>query len=86
MVTIREERTDRYENLDFSDALQKRISLIIHGIIDENNTQAFTGYGNRHYIEDWDWFQGVALHGLYIYCHKTSDQAVFDSLVSFFSG
>ncbi len=67
-----------------SDALQKRISLIVHGIINENNAQAFTGRGNRHYMEDWDWFQGVALHGLYIYCRKTGDQAVFDYLTNWF--
>ena len=35
-------------------------------------------------MEIWDWFQGVALYGLYLYYEKTQDQEVFDYLTGWF--
>ena len=67
-----------------SGELREKTSLIVRGITDEGNAQAFTGRGGRHYMEDWDWFQGVALHGLYRYYRASGDKAVFDYLVGWF--
>ncbi|MBR2951051.1 MAG: glycoside hydrolase family 88 protein [Lachnospiraceae bacterium] len=35
-------------------------------------------------MEIWDWFQGVALYGLYLYYEKTQDQEVFEYLTGWF--
>ena len=67
-----------------SAALQEKTALIVRGITDGSNAQAFTGRSSRHYMEDWDWYQGVALHGLYVYCRATGDRAVFDYLTNWF--
>ena len=35
-------------------------------------------------MEIWDWYQGVALYGLYLYYQKTKDQKVYDYLTNWF--
>lgn len=57
---------------------------IISGITSEANPAVFTGRGKKHYMEAWDWFQGVALFGLYEYYRGTGDKRVFDYLVKWF--
>ena len=46
-------------------ALRAKIQKIIEGITSTENPTAFTGRGGKHFMENWDWFQGVALFGLY---------------------
>lgn len=35
-------------------------------------------------MQVWDWYQGVALYGLYLYYQKTKDQKVYDYLTGWF--
>lgn len=37
-----------------------------------------------HFMSAWDWYQGVALFGLYTYYRETKEQRVFDYLVGWF--
>ena len=45
--------------------IHKKIDLIIQGITSRENQAVFTSRGKRHYMDNCDWFQGVALFGLY---------------------
>jgi len=64
--------------------LSELAEQIIAGITSENNPTVFTGRGKKHYMEAWDWFQGVALFGLYEYYRDTKDRKVFDYLIKWF--
>ena len=57
---------------------------IVNGITSENNPAVFTGRGKKHYMEAWDWFQGVALFGLYEYYRDTKSKEVFAYLIKWF--
>jgi unsaturated rhamnogalacturonyl hydrolase len=57
--------------------LNMQIQRIIHGITDANSQ---TMHGGRHFMEVWDWYQGVALFGLYTYYKDTRNQDVLDYL------
>ena len=57
---------------------------IIGGITSDTNPAVFTGRGSKHYMEAWDWFQGVALFGLYEYYRDTKDRKVYEYLIKWF--
>ena len=57
---------------------------ILDGIMDENNQESFTSRDGHHYMYNWDWFQGVALFGIYRYWRETGEQAAFDYLIKWF--
>lgn len=57
---------------------------ILDGIMDENNHESFTSRDGHHYMYNWDWFQGVALFGIYRYWRETGEQAAFDYLIKWF--
>lgn len=57
---------------------------ILDGIMDESNQESFTSRDGHHYMYNWDWFQGVALFGIYRYWRETGEQAAFDYLVKWF--
>lgn len=71
-------------NLPSRSLLLEKARLILGGIIDENNQAVFTNREGRHYMDDWDWFQGVALFGVYTYYRQTGEKAALDYLVSWF--
>ena len=70
-------------NLD-TEKLTSLARKIIGGITSDTNPAVFTGRGSRHYMEAWDWFQGVALFGLYEYYRETGDKTVYDYLIKWF--
>ena len=55
-------------------ALDAAIAKIISGITDKNNPMAFTARDGSHFMDAWDWFQGVALFGLYEYYRDSGDR------------
>ncbi|MBR4234448.1 MAG: glycoside hydrolase family 88 protein [Clostridia bacterium] len=57
---------------------------LIGGIITRDNADVFTARGGGHYMDDWDWFQGVALFALYKYAKKTGDRTVYSYLTDWF--
>lgn len=57
---------------------------ILSGIMDEGNRAAFTNRQGRHYMDDWDWFQGVALFGIYQYWCETRDAQALQYLTEWF--
>lgn len=67
-----------------SNELKQKISLIIRGITATDNSAAFTNREGRHFMDDWDWFQGVALFGLYEYYRDSGDEAVLTYLIGWF--
>ena len=64
--------------------LNDKIRLIINGITSTDNREAFTNREGRHFMDDWDWFQGVALFGLYEYCRDRNDEGVLKYLLDWF--
>ncbi|MCR4620563.1 MAG: glycoside hydrolase family 88 protein [Clostridiales bacterium] len=64
--------------------LDAAISRIIGGITDKNNPAAFTSRDGAHFMDAWDWFQGVALYGLYEYYRDSGDKAILDYLTRWF--
>ena len=65
-------------------ALRAKSQKIIEGITSTENPTAFTGRGGKHFMENWDWFQGVALFGLYEYYRDSGDEAVLRYLTGWF--
>ena len=65
-------------------ALRAKIQKIIEGITSTENPTAFTGRGGKHFMENWDWFQGVALFGLYEYYRDSGDEAALRYLTGWF--
>ncbi len=63
--------------------LQKRLINLLIGT-DEPKTEA--ARAGRRSMDNWDWFQGVALFGLYLYQRKTKDAAVRKYLIDWFDG
>lgn len=72
------------KNLPDRRLLLEKARQILGGIIDENNQAVFTNRYGRHYMDDWDWFQGVALFGVYTYYRQTGEQAALDYLIQWF--
>lgn len=64
--------------------LQDNTQKIIAGIMNRDNQAVFTSRDGKHYMDNWDWFQGVALFGMYEYYRDTKDQAVLDYLIDWF--
>ena len=64
--------------------LLKKAKSILAGITDEQNQAVFTNRYGRHYMDDWDWFQGVALFGIYSYYRQTGDQDAKTYLTQWF--
>ena len=64
--------------------LKQKIDLIIKGIVSTDNKAAFTNREGRHFMDDWDWFQGVALFGLYEYYRDSGDKKVLSYLLNWF--
>ncbi len=71
-------------NLPGRELLLEKARQILGGIIDENNQAVFTNRYGRHYMDDWDWFQGVALFGVYTYYRETGAQEAKDYLIRWF--
>lgn len=67
-----------------SNEIRENIQKIIAGITSTENPEAFTSRGGKHFMEDWDWYQGVALFGLYEYYRDSGDKAVLDYLIQWF--
>ncbi len=65
--------------------LLSKAKLILSGIMDENNKAAFTNRNGRHFMDDWDWFQGVALFGVYQYYVKTGERRALDYIINWFN-
>ena len=63
--------------------LQSLSRKIISGIT-TRDAQVFTGRGNKHFMDAWDWFQGVALFGLYQHYRDTGDESVLTYLTNWF--
>ncbi len=64
--------------------LLRSIRQIIGGITAKDNPRAFTSRGGGHFMAAWDWFQGVALFGLYSYYKDSGDQSALDYLTGWF--
>ncbi len=58
-------------------AIHEKIEKIIQSII-AKDSDAATSKGSRHFMENWDWYQGVALFGLYRYYQESQDAAVLN--------
>ena len=67
-----------------SSVIKDKIALIIKGIVSTDNKAAFTNREGRHFMDDWDWFQGVALFGLYEYYRDSGDRDVLNYLIGWF--
>ena len=65
-------------------ALDAAIAKIISGITDKNNPMAFTARDGSHFMDAWDWFQGVALFGLYEYYRDSGDRKILEYLTNWF--
>ena len=65
-------------------ALDAAIAKIISGITDKNNPMAFTARDGSHFMDTWDWFQGVALFGLYEYYRDSGDRKILEYLTNWF--
>ena len=65
-------------------ALDAAIARIISGITDKNNPMAFTSRDGSHFMDAWDWFQGVALFGLYEYYRDGGDGKILEYLTNWF--
>ncbi|MBR6007949.1 MAG: glycoside hydrolase family 88 protein [Clostridia bacterium] len=65
-------------------ALDAAIAKIISGITDKNNPMAFTSRNGSHFMDAWDWFQGVALFGLYEYYRDSGDRKILEYLTNWF--
>ena len=63
--------------------IREKAQMIIQGI-SSRDAQVFTSRNGKHYMENWDWFQGVALFGLYEFYRDTGDKGVLDYLVNWF--
>ena len=59
---------------------------IVNGILSRDNAGVFTARGGKHYMDDWDWFQGVALFGLYQYAKETGDEKAKRYIADWFDG
>lgn len=57
---------------------------ILAGIVSEDNSAVFTNRAGRHYMDDWDWFQGVALFGVYSFYKATGDADALNYIKSWF--
>ncbi len=66
------------------ETLKQKIRQIINGITSTDNLDAFTNREGRHFMDDWDWFQGVALFGLYEYYADSKDAGALDYLTGWF--
>ena len=67
-----------------AEELKSKAALIIDGILSTDNKAAFTNREGRHFMDDWDWFQGVALFGLYEYYRDSKEERVLSYLLSWF--
>lgn len=63
--------------------IREKAQMIIQGI-SSRDAQVFTSRNGKHYMENWDWFQGVALFGLYEFYRDTGDKGVLEYLVNWF--
>ena len=63
--------------------IREKAQMIINGIA-STDANTFTSYDGKHYMENWDWFQGVALFGLYEYYRDTGNQSALDYLFKWF--
>lgn len=57
---------------------------VIDGITNWDHPGAISPRTGRHFMDCWDWYQGVALFGLYQYAHQYSDQRIYDYLEDWF--
>jgi Predicted unsaturated glucuronyl hydrolase involved in regulation of bacterial surface properties, and related proteins len=64
--------------------LRLQMQKIIGGIVSTDNRDAFTNRDGKHFMDEWDWFQGVALFGLYQYYRDEKDPKVLDYLIAWF--
>ena len=64
--------------------ITEKARKIVDGIISRENAGVFTARGGKHYMDDWDWFQGVALFGLYQYAKETGDEKAKNYIADWF--
>lgn len=70
--------------MNSTDEIRSKIKLIICGITSTDNPSAFTGCGREHFMDNWDWFQGVALFGIYQYACEFGEESLFSYLAEWF--
>jgi unsaturated rhamnogalacturonyl hydrolase len=63
--------------------IRETAQKIIDGIV-STDAQVFTSRDGKHYMDNWDWFQGVALFGLYEFYRDTGDRRALDYLINWF--
>lgn len=63
--------------------IQERTRLVVEGMIDPSRTLA-AGENRLPMMADWDWYQGVALFGLYRCAQASGDDALFAYLTRWF--
>lgn len=63
--------------------IHEKIEKIIQSII-AKDSDAATNKGSKHFMENWDWYQGVALFGLYRYYQESQDATVLNYLIEWF--
>ena len=66
------------------ECLKQNMQKIIGGIVSTDNQAAFTNRDKKHFMDEWDWFQGVALFGLYQYYRDGKDEKVLEYLINWF--
>lgn len=63
--------------------IHQYICLVVAGMIDPSRTLV-PGENRPPMMADWDWYQGVALFGLYRCAQATGDDALFAYLTRWF--
>lgn len=66
--------------------IEEKLYAIAGGIMENRDQSVFTARGGKHYMEDWDWFQGVALFGLFRMYEATGNEKVWEYLTDWFDG
>ena len=66
-----------------AEEIREKAQRIICGIA-SNDAQVFTARDGKHYMDNWDWYQGVALFGLYEFYRDTGDEKVLAYLIDWF--
>ncbi len=63
--------------------IREKAQMIINGI-SSTDAEVFTSREGKHYMDNWDWFQGVALFGLYEFYRDTGDEGALNYLIKWF--
>lgn len=66
------------------ETLARLRTQVINGITDWSNPHALSPRTGKHFMDTWDWYQGVALFGLLQYARRYEDEAVYAYLRDWF--